>query len=321
MKKALLLCRRHSIVAGYEDTSLLVQMLNEQASYKKLPMTYDYTVYENLLHVITPDSARIIDLENNTDIADYDIVYHRRWNNETAGSLAAAIYLEAKGVPYIDREAGQVTSRSKLTQMWRLWQAGLPVPPTVAVGDQAGYDWLLNHLGELPFGFPMILKGARSTRGQDNYLVHSKEELARHLHDYAEVSFLLQEFIPNDCDYRVIVCGQDIRLVMRRTAASNTHANNTSLGGTAELVAPDTLPANVLNDCIKAAQLFGRDFAGVDVTLHKQTNRHYFFEVNRAPQVESGKYVDEKAAILAQYLYDAANHLPSASVAQSRKES
>jgi len=41
--------------------------------------------------------------------------------------------------------------------------------------------------------------------------------------------------------------------------------------------------------------------SGVDVIVDKNTNKHYFLEVNSQPQLMSGAFVEEKAQLVADY--------------------
>ncbi len=305
MKKILLLFTRHSITQGEAEPERLLELLDTSAQARGLDMHFETATYEDLLHIVS-DDAKIINTKTSEDIANYDLVYHRRWRAMPDRAMACTIYLKGKKVPSIDREAYGAGSINKLNQAWRFWEAGLPHPATVYTESETR-QWMLAHLETVPFGFPMIMKGVEATRGNDNYLVRSAEELRQKFAENPNVIFVLQEFLPNDGDYRVIVCGDTPKLIMHRVAEKGKHTNNTSQGGRAVLLDSDALPASVLADCVRAAQTFGRDFAGVDVVLHRQTGKHYFFEVNRSPQVESGMYVAEKGAILAQYLYDEAH--------------
>lgn len=303
MKKALLLFTKQSIDRHEADAEALIAALSAGAQEQGISMTFSSALYDNLLHIVLPEGkTQLIDVTTGIDIADYDVVYQRRWGDMPDQALACAIYLKKKGVPFLDAETDRAGSKNKLTQSWRLWEADLPFPATVYGVRGTVQDWIVAHIDTLPFGFPMIMKGLEATRGSDNYLVHSVQELQEKLAAHPTVEFLLQEFIPNDCDYRVIVTGDKISFVMRRIAASGTHTNNTSQGGRAELVNVDELSENVQRDCIRAAAIFSRNFAGVDLVYHKETGAHAFFEVNRSPQIDSGKYVPEKAAILARYL-------------------
>lgn len=303
MKKALVLFSKGSVAHGQADAHELIRVLDEAAKRQNLDISFDCAFYEDLLHVVRTADARIIDTVSGKDIASFDVVYQRRWQEVPEHALACAIYLKVKGVHCIDQESYTNGSKSKLTQAWRLWEVGLSHPATVYAGHGAMAKKLVADCDSWSLGWPMVMKGVSATRGQSNYVVHSVKEIVERLNGQPKVSFLFQAFVPNDGDYRVIVCGGQVGFVMKRVASEGTHLNNTSQGGSAVQIEPAELPADILSDSLRAAASMDRDVAGVDVVIDKQTNQHYFFEVNRAPQIESGKYIQQKADVLAKYLY------------------
>jgi len=308
MKRALLLFSKRSIERHEADAEGLVTVLAAAAQTDRLDIQFEYAFYDDLLHIISTERAAIVDTKSGNDIADYDVVYQRRWGGFPEHALACAIYLDKKSVPCFDSEANMAGSKNKLTQYWRFWEAGLPFPATVFGAGEHSRSAALDRIETLPFSFPMILKGVDASRGQDNYLVQSLEELRSIYTQHPDTAFLMQEFLPNEGDYRVIVAGNEARFAMYRTAIEGKHTNNTSQGGKATLVAVSDLPKQIIDDCIMAAQVFNREFAGVDVVIRKDTGAHYFFEVNRSPQIESGKHIAEKASVLAKYMYEKANN-------------
>ena len=305
MKNVLLLFSQASIDrAQAEPKSLERLLLQELPAPHTGKMAISHAVYSNLVHIISADKAAIIDIVTGKDIADFNLIYQRRWQDVPDQAKACATYLTHKNIPNIDREAYVTASKNKLTQMWQLWEAGLPIPATAYASSEAGARWLVEHVDALPFGFPMVAKGVNATRGQHNFLVNTAAELATVFTDHPTMAFLVQEFLPNDGDYRVLVCGDKAQLVMHRQATQGRHTNNTSQGGQATLVGAKSLSPAILDDCVRAAHVFNRDFAGVDVVI--SNGKHYFFEVNRAPQIESGQFVSDKAAVLAGYLFELA---------------
>lgn len=304
MKKALILFTNRSVQNKEVEPEALIAALERSAEAQNIAMEYSIAYLDNLVHIINGTDTKIIDSVSGKDLSTYDVVYIRRWAGLPDRAMAVAIYLKKRGISCIDREACGFGSKNKMTQAWRFWEAGLPHPTTIYADNGVAMNWVLSHLQDLPFGFPMIVKGVEATRGADNYLVHSARELDEVVRTHTGVQFLIQAFVPNDGDYRVIVCGNDVQLVMQRVAPEGKHTNNTSQGGQAKLVSIDTLAPEVRDDCIRAAQIFGRDFAGVDLVYHKDTGKHLFFEVNRSPQIESGQYVEEKVAVLTRYLQE-----------------
>jgi len=305
MKRILLLFSQNAIDRATAEPQRLAELLENSSSTGGLEVAC--AVYDNLVHIISKEATTIIDSQSGKDISDCDLVYQRRWQDMPDQAKACATYLTKKGVPNIDREAFVTASKNKLTQMWQLWAADLPIPGTVYAGGKNGLRWILEHLSDLPFAFPMVVKAVDATRGQHNHLVADRTALQAIFDAYPDKAFLIQECIPNDGDYRILVAGDQAHLAMYRQAAAGTHTNNTSQGGQATLVDLATIAPAVIRDCIAAAKVFNRDFAGVDVVLHNTSGKHYFFEVNRAPQIESGKFVEEKAAVLAAYLYSCAD--------------
>lgn len=302
MKQALILFSRSSL-HGAHDPDALVALLAKAAQKQNRNISFEAAYYEDLIFCITPEKASITNTATGKDLSLYDFVYQRRWSDKPDQAHACAIYLKKHGVPFVDSECYETNSTSKLTQAWRFWEHGLPHPKTVFVGGPGARQWLLAHPDFLPFAFPMIVKASIGFGGSDNHLVEDVATLEKVLTTHSDRTFVIQERIPNDGDYRVLVGGNKVLLLFKRIAAPGKHTNNSSQGGRGELASLDDVPTPILQECLKAAKVLNRDFAGVDLVFHAETNAHYFFEVNRCPQVETGLFVTEKAAALADYIY------------------
>ncbi|MCA9330872.1 hypothetical protein KC957_02395, partial [Candidatus Saccharibacteria bacterium] len=226
-KKALLLFSKASAQAGKSNPTKLRELLNNAPASG---IVFEFAYYEDLVHVITTDAARIVISNSNVDIADYDVVYQRQWQQQPALALSCAIYLQKMGIPFVDAETYQVGSLDKLCQHWRLWEADLPVPNTLVVPADCKSQHVSVLLQAYGFEFPLVVKSVNGTRGSDNYLVKTSQELSARLKD-EHGGWLIQEFIPNDGDYRVFVTGDTIGLVIERQADDGGYKNNTSLGG------------------------------------------------------------------------------------------
>ena len=123
--------------------------------------------------------------------------------------------------------------------------------------------------------------------------------------EHAGLRLIAQQYIDNDGDYRVLVFGKKIALVIYRTRTDETtHLNNTSQGGRAELMPKTVLPESIRKKCITVAKLLKREVAGVDVVQDKQTGLWYCLEVNDSPQLTTGTYVNEKQAAFAKFIED-----------------
>lgn len=299
MTRVLILFTAESIKKKYADPAALKALLEKEAG--DTPVQVDTATYDELVCDLRPGHAKLFLHTTGRDVAEYDVVYLRRIKEATAGAITAGIYCKAKGIPVIDRElANRPGSMGKQTQYMRLALANMPFPATLY---SPSHEALLRAFDASDMSFPLILKSVSGSRGSDNYLIASRDELHAVCAAHPTVHFLIQEYVPNSGDYRVWVCGDTIGPILYRSRTSG-HTNNTSLGGRAKLVPASTLPADVLEDCKRAAKLFDRDIAGVDVVFEHDTipGRHYLFEVNRAPQVEHTPFENVKAAAMVTYM-------------------
>lgn len=90
--------------------------------------------------------------------------------------------------------------------------------------------------------------------------------------------FLLQKYIENNADYRILVLGKKTYCMKRRATKPGEFRHNFSLGGTVEKV---ELPADLRRQSVKIARRLGLDFAGVDFI--KKHGKFICLEVNKSP--------------------------------------
>jgi ribosomal protein S6--L-glutamate ligase len=297
-KKVLLLFGKGAAKEGKAYPKELAQLLS-QADER---ISVSFAFFEDLLFAVNNEIVDVVDTVHELSLLEYDVVYFRHWGEVQGAALAAARFCELKKIPFIDSEVLRQGSFNKITQYMNLHESGVSFPRTlIAPGPQ-----LLTRYAQYGFDFPLVLKSVSGTRGQDNYVVRNELEMRHVLEDNATLTFVLQEFIPNEGDYRVVVMGNKVVMAIKRRAAEKNHLNNTSQGGSAELVAVDSLPQQVLEASVRAAAFFGRQVAGVDMVQSKSNGHWYCFEVNRSPQIEHASFQDEKAIHLSAYLHDIA---------------
>jgi ribosomal protein S6--L-glutamate ligase len=201
-------------------------------------------------------------------------------------------------VPWVNGRDAVLTSRNKAGVLARLGRAGLPVPETVVVSDPVGESDLLDAYDR--FDPPVVVKPNSATRGvgvarvgdPDSFLgVCDYLDL---VHDYratGDRSFLVQEFLPDALDYRLMVVdGEYVGGVERRLPTDLTETghwkHNVHRGAVAEGVeAPPRLRALAE----RAATVLGVDFLGVDLLV--VDDRVVISETNARPTVDdAAKY-------------------------------
>lgn len=293
-KKILVLFARKSVENKLCDPKALIELLNQQVTTEA---SFVWALFEDLVFYVTNDEISVYDARNDMPIDSYHRINLRFWGDAQGHAMALARYCHERGVQFIDGEALRPGSLNKLTQYVNLHYADIPIPRTI-MGHGAAAAAMYEARG---FGYPMIAKAAGGTRGQNNFLIQSASEL-RKLLASQELAFVLQEFIPNQGDYRVLVTGDTVRFVLHRRSASDSHLNNTSQGGIPMRVEIAQVDPEVINLSVRAAQYFSRDFAGVDIVQASDTGKFYCFEVNRSPQIEHTMFEADKAQVLADFL-------------------
>jgi len=243
-------------------------------------------------------SARTLKNDGWLQIDDYDVLFFRttgkHWEEVDliVGSIQGSTHTPVVVDPIVKN--GKPSMACKAYQMLALKKAGIEVPKTVygslwylyekmadsrhhilsvltpsqraqmiARGKMDDFESVIN------FEFPIIIKGSGGDRGTrvfkaDN--LKAMEKLVSKLRKSETEEgrrYMLQEYIPNDGDYRVLVLGKKVLGVMKRTQQQpGEFRNNYSAGGKVEVA---QLPEEVLQLAVRAAAVCGLMVAGVDV--------------------------------------------------------
>jgi len=142
---------------------------------------------------------------------------------------------------------------------------------------------------EPTISFPVIIKGSGGDRGTRVFKADNLDELETMVRELRKSEteegkrYMLQEYIPNDGDYRVLVLGEKVLGVMKRSSQNKDEfRNNYSAGGKVEVA---DLPEEIKQLAVKAARICGLAVAGVDVAFrNNDRTRPVIWEVNKGPQ-------------------------------------
>lgn len=302
-QKVLILCRRDD----REEYDRRVTMLRGLATVHS-NAEYVGADYEDLLFSFDGRQLTVTDTVSGTDIADYDAIFLIGWfKTKRLDDVARAVahYAYAHSVPFVNSEAYYGRSFTKLSQCVIAALNGITVTPFLFSLDQ---QILLEEVQKRDVATPYIAKAIAASRGKDNYLITAHDELAKVIAEPSDtpLCFIVQEFVPNDGDYRILVMGGKVRLVIHRQAQEGSHLNNTSQGGKATLVDTTELPQDVLDSAVKVAELFKRELTGVDMIRHRENGSFYFLEANNMPQLSTGSFVTQKLEMLSEYMNELA---------------
>ncbi len=298
MKKVLVLSSAES-VENVQINDDFVRQINDQAN--------DYSIewrhYRDISLQLSPDGLEAVLLPEKRSITDFDMVYFKSYYRYAEVAVALAEVLEAKNVPFICSELKNYISFSKLSQYARFARQALPIPATLYVPHGHlldHYDYIIETLQS-----PFIMKASDGKGGDANFLVRDQSQFATIVADHLGVDFVLQSFVPNEYDLRLLVLNGKTELVIKRQRQDDTtHLNNTSKGAGASNVPVSDIADSVLDLAHQAANIMQREIAGVDIMFNSQTGNPVLLEVNASPQVASGALQAEKIDLYCKMFYN-----------------
>jgi glutathione synthase/RimK-type ligase-like ATP-grasp enzyme len=232
-------------------------------------------------------------------IDNYSAVYIKHWHAAEEAAFVLTHYAIRHGIAVIPSECSRIVPKTKFGETFYMALNDLPVPDSIYFASAQTYLTHEKTITDL-LGDEFIFKAADGKKGSDNYLIKSHAQLQDVLRNTPNQVFIAQRFIENDGDYRIINFGNELKIAIHRTREEGTHLNNTSQGGDGELIRIEDVRHDVRDIALKAASLFGRDIAGIDVVIGKDGHA-YLFEVNYSPQLTTGTYLEVKREYLADY--------------------
>lgn len=227
-------------------------MIKQAASHKG----HDATIYSN------KEIISILDTNLTTvpsELPDY-VVF-------TDKDLYLARQLELLGVPVFNSSAAITTSDDKIKTYQLLAKAKVPIPKTIFAPKTFGlpHAFDASYIDRIKetFGFPLIIKEAYGSFGEQVYLIKNEQQLYEKVAEIADRPFMFQQMIHSSHgkDLRLQVVGDQVVTAMKRMNESDFRANVTS-GGTMQRYHPTDEEKQI---AIKASQLIGADFSGVDL--------------------------------------------------------
>ncbi|NLA43091.1 hypothetical protein GX865_02975 [Candidatus Saccharibacteria bacterium] len=252
-----------------------------------------------LFFELSDDRLSIYHPQKKFDVRDFDLVIIRNVGVYVYEAHAISQYCDYFNITYTDTYLNRLLLDSKLSTQFLLWCSGIKNWPHTMYGP---VDEMVKRFEE--FNGRAVLKANDGSRGHFNYVVQTAKDLRAIIDRNPDKHFLLQEFIPNDSDLRVLVLNSKPAMAIRRTGDGSSHLNNTSQGGGAELIPINQIDSQVLSVCVKASDATKLQVAGVDVVYNLDTGKFLLLEINNAPQVSSGVFIDEKVDVYIDMIRD-----------------
>ncbi len=216
------------------------------------------------------------EIENKPDFAIF-------WDKD----IYLAERLEKNGVRLFNSKRAVLLCDNKILMYQALEESGVKIPRTfVAPKTFEGLEYNNRSFLEKvikEIGFPMVVKEAYGSFGEQVYLATDNESLNKIVEAIGYKDFLIQEYIASSKgkDVRINAVGEHAIVSMLRENDKDFRSN-ISNGGHGSLYKPSK---DFIDLAIKATKALGLDFAGVDVMFGE--DGPIICEVNSNPQFAS----------------------------------
>ena len=216
----------------------------------------------------------------NINLKDYDFVFFGFMSKYSKESILLINYLDKVKVPYLKYETFDVYD-SKSFGMDLTESLGYNYIPTILATNLN--NRIIRDVEE--FGFPVIVKDPNLDRGTGVDKIDTLDELVTKFR-FNSKQLMIQKFIPNDGDTRVIVIKNKVELVVKRQMTSETEfRSNVALGGKA---IPTTLPQEILDMCEDLSKHVPVcDILGFDIIKDLNDGTYYVMEINISPHIST----------------------------------
>ena len=268
---------------------------------KSLGPDYEVTMGElkSLTFEMSESDSKVYDRIRGFSLGDFDLVIFRFVRKMGALASSCASYLLSKNIPYIDSQVKPGNKSKYAAQALRHAVGFLNIPSINAQNSELEFMIANN---TIPIPYPLIIKDNMGKKGRLNFIAHNKTEALDIINNNPEVDFIVQKYIENDGDFRFLVFGDKISLIIHRKAKNGSHLNNTSQGAVGSIADIKNFSEKIISDVKLAAKLEHLEVAGVDLMIEKNTGRHYIIEVNSSPQLASGAVPEAKIKSYTDYI-------------------
>ncbi len=232
-------------------------------------------------------NTEFIQKEDFGRIAQFDALFIRETTGVNHHTYRFARRAVAEGLIVVDDPESILKCTNKVYLAELMEKHHIPIPKTLILDQE--------RLSQAPetLGFPLILKQPDSSFSQGVVKISSAEELEQKKAELFDRSDLLlaQEFVPTQFDWRVGIFNRQPLYVCKYYMARNhwqiyDHANGKVVTGRYETIPLEQAPRAVIRTAVKAANLIGDGFYGVDL---KEIDKHcYVIEINDNPSIDSG---------------------------------
>lgn len=234
-------------------------------------------------------AVELIDKGDFSSLIEYDALFIRETTVVNHHTYRFANKALKENIPVIDDPRSIIKCSNKVYLYELLAKNNIPTPKTFVLDKKTAKEFERN------FTPPMIVKIPDGSFSRGVKKASSLEEFQSVTEQMLKKSDLIivQEYMPTDYDWRVVILDNQPLFVCRYHMASGhwqiiKHDNNGQWDeGATEAVAIRETPKDILKAAIKATKAIGSGLYGVDMKFYD--NKPYIIEVNDNPNIEAGK--------------------------------
>lgn len=244
-------------------------------------------------------NAELITKEDYSRIAEFDALFIRETTAVNHHTYKFSRRAFAEGLVVIDDPVSILKCCNKVYLAEVLAKARIPIPKTLIVHKAN------RHRVENEIGFPCVLKKPDSSFSQGVIKVENPPDLQKNLDILLNDSDLViaQEYLPTEYDWRIgVLDGKPLFACKYFMAKNHWQIYNwidkeRKKYGKVETLPVENVPQDIIETALKAANLIGNGFYGVDIK--KANGKTLVIEINDNPSLEDG----EEDKYLGQELY------------------
>ena len=227
------------------------------------------------------------------DMKDFDGWYFRSVGSELEWSKLLQLYAKRHDVSVVDEylKTEGPLRRFKSVMTWQLVDAGVLYPKSSYVESFRDLEkelktWELPAVVKLSAGgrHGMGTFWVRELSDLDKlkHVLENRKEKAKSENKKTPIfrGFLVQEYIRNDGDFRVMTVGYKCIGGFKRQVKEEKLILNKSQGKSVAI----EIPADVVETAERASRVLGVEVAGTDLVRDIKTGKIYIIEVSEAPQ-------------------------------------
>lgn len=293
------------ILRSKRDTYAKMKKFNKKISIhlKEKDIAFNFASFEDVEFFLETNNPRAF--INGKPLSGWRTIYTRKVGSYRGAAFMLAYLSEKNKVLFIDsfhKRDKDSSDAAKIIQMFRFAEKGVPIPKTYYAVSFSKKQ--IKNAAKF-LGFPIIIKQCNTSQGAGVFMAKNLKELEEILKklskDNTKGDTFLQEFLPNDFEYRIFVTGEKIGAAEKKIRTrKNEFRNNVFLGAKEEFLNITKVKKNILTTAIKAARVSGIQICGVDIV---ESNKKLFvFEANSCPGLTLNEKISPELKSLSDYL-------------------